>query len=163
MTESIEDRLVHLGMTLPDTAAPLANYVLARVSGDHLYVSGHLGTRDGVVVTGRVGEDVERHDAYELARSAAIAILASARGALGSLDRLRGVVKVTGFVNSSPEFTDQPAIVNGASDLFVEVLGPEQGRHARSAVGVAQLPRGAAVEIEAVFEVSQPDPTGSDN
>jgi enamine deaminase RidA (YjgF/YER057c/UK114 family) len=158
MTASIEDRLVNLGLTLPEAAAPLANYVLARVSGEHLYVSGHLGKRDGVIVTGKVGQDVERHDAYEAARAAAIDILASARGALGSLDRLRGVVKVTGFVNSGSDFTDHSAIVNGASDLFVEVLGPEHGRHARSAVGVAQLPRGAAVEVEAVFELSPPDP-----
>jgi enamine deaminase RidA (YjgF/YER057c/UK114 family) len=154
VTSSVEDRLVHLGLTLPEAPAPVANYVLARRSGDHLYLSGHLGKREGALLTGKVGQDVERNEAYEAARAAAVEILASARTALGSLDRLQGVVKVTGFVNSAPDFTDQSAIVNGASDLFVEVLGPERGRHARSAVGVAQLPRGAAVEIEAVFEVT---------
>ena len=163
MSQSVEDRLVHLGLTLPESPASLGNYVLARVSGETLFLSGHLGVQDGVVVAGKVGQDIERHQAYELARGAAIAMLASAREALGSLDRLRGVVKVTGFVNSAADFTDHSAIVNGASDLFVEVLGPERGRHARSAVGVAQLPRGAAVEIEAVFEVATADPERSDN
>jgi len=154
---SIEDRIVQLGLVLPEAPAPLANYVLARVSGAHLYLSGHLGKRDGTVVTGKVDADVNRTDAYELARTAAIEMLASARVALGTLDRIRGVVKVVGFVNSSPDFTDQPAIVNGASDLLVEVFGPEHGKHARSAVGVAQLPRGAVVEVEAVFEIGSED------
>jgi enamine deaminase RidA (YjgF/YER057c/UK114 family) len=150
---SIEERVVQLGLSLPEGQAPLANYVLARESGERLYVSGHLGKRDGTIVTGKVDTDVGRNEAYELARSAAVEMLASARHALGTLDRLRGVVKVTGFINSAPEFTEQSAIVNGASDLLVEVFGPDSGRHARSAVGVAQLPKGAAVEIEAIFEV----------
>jgi len=150
---SIEARVAQLGIALPEVPAPLANYVLARVSGDRLYISGHLGKRDGEVVTGKVDDSVSRHDAYELARGAAIEMLASARAAMGSLDRLAGVAKVTGFVNSSAEFTDQSAVINGASDLFVEVFGPESGRHSRSAVGVAQLPRGAAVEVEAIFEL----------
>jgi enamine deaminase RidA (YjgF/YER057c/UK114 family) len=153
MSVSIEERLVHLGVTLPAAQTPLANYVSARMSGGLLYLSGHLGKRDGAVVTGQVGRDVNRNDAYELARAAAIDMLASAQEELGSLDRARGVVKVTGFVNAAPGFTDLSAIVNGASDLFVEVFGPERGRHARSAVGVAELPKGAAVEVEAVFEV----------
>jgi enamine deaminase RidA (YjgF/YER057c/UK114 family) len=155
---SVEARVAQLGIAFPEAATPLANYVLARVSGDRLYVSGHLGKRDGDVVTGRVDEHITRHDAYELARGAAIDMLASARAAVGTLDRLVGVVKVTGFVNSSADFTDQSAVINGASDLLVEVFGPEHGRHARSAVGVAQLPRGAAVEVEAIFEVDvQPE------
>ncbi len=148
---SLEERLVHLGLTLPEVVTPVANYVLARESGERLYVSGHLGRRDGAVVAGKVDSEVPRNDAYELARTAAIDILASARAALGSLERLRGVLKVTGLVNSAPDFTDQSAIVNGASDLLVEVFGPERGRHARTVIGVAQLPRGAAVEIDAIF------------
>ena len=150
---SIEARIAQLGIKFPDTPAPLANYVLARVSGDRLYLSGHLGKRDGEVVTGKVEEEISRHDAYELARGAAVDLLASARAALGTLDRVAGVAKVTGFVNSSLDFTDQSSVINGASDLLVEVFGPERGRHARSAIGVAQLPRGATVEVEAIFEL----------
>lgn len=161
MTVSVEERLLQLGLRLPDAPAPLANYVLARGCGNQLHLSGHLGKRDGVVVSGKVGAGIDRHEAYDLARSAAIEMLASARSSLGSLDRLRGIVKLTGFVNSAADFTDQSAIVNGASDLFVEVLGPQRGRHARSAVGVAQLPRGAAVEIEGIFEIS-PEPAAAD-
>jgi len=149
----VEQRLAELGITLPDTATPLANYVLARVSGHHLYVSGHVGKRDGAVVSGKVGDDVDRDTAYQLARATAIDILASVRAALGSLDQVRGVIKVTGFVNGGASFIEHPAVVNGASDLFVEVFGPDAGRHARSAVGVAQLPLGAAVEIETIFEI----------
>jgi enamine deaminase RidA (YjgF/YER057c/UK114 family) len=158
---SIEERVLQLGLTLPEMQAPLANYVLARVSGDWLYVSGHLGKRDGVIVTGKVDNDIGRNEAYELARAAAIDILSSARQALGTLDRLGGVVKVTGFVNSGPDFTDQSAIVNGASDVLLEVFGPDSGRHARSAVGVAQLPKGAAVEIEAIFELGERSESGA--
>jgi len=150
---SIEDRLAQLGLTLPTPQAPLANYVTARAVGDRLYTSGHLGKLDGVVVVGAVGADVSPLDAYNAARAAAIDILASARQAVNTLDRVRGVVKVTGFVHSATDFTDQSSVVNGASDLFVEVFGPVGGRHARSAVGVAQLPQGAAVEIEAILDI----------
>jgi enamine deaminase RidA (YjgF/YER057c/UK114 family) len=149
---SVEEKLGQLGITLPDVAAPVANYSLARRTGSLLYLSGHLGKRDGKLVRGKLGAELSREDGYALARAAAIDILASARGELGSLDRVREVVKVTGFVSSAEDFTEQPAVVNGASDLFVEVFG-EAGKHARSSIGVAQLPLGAAVEVEAVFEV----------
>jgi enamine deaminase RidA (YjgF/YER057c/UK114 family) len=150
---SVADRLAGLGITLTEVASPIANYVLARESGGLLYLSGHLGARDGEVGLGRVGAEVSRNDAYELARGAAVAMLASAQAALGDLDRVTGVLKLTGFVCGADGFTDHSAVVNGASDLLIEVFGPEAGRHARSAVGVAQLPRGAALEIEAIFSV----------
>lgn len=149
---STDARLAELGITLPEGTPPVANYVLARRSGSTLYLAGHLGKRDGKLIRGRLGESLSSDEGYALARAAAIDILASARGELGSLDRVRQVVKVTGFVNSATEFIDQPAVVNGASDLFVEVFG-DAGKHARSSIGVAQLPLGAAVEVEAVFEV----------
>jgi enamine deaminase RidA (YjgF/YER057c/UK114 family) len=149
---SVEDRLADLGIALAETAAPVANYVLARRSGNLLYVSGHLGKRDGKLVRGKVGAEVSRDDAYQLARGAAIDIIATVRAELQSLDRVRQVVKLTGFVNSAPDFTEQSSVINGASDLLVEAFG-ERGKHARSSVGMAQLPLGAAVEVEAVFEV----------
>ena len=151
---SVEGRLAALGISLPTPATPVANYVTARISGDHLYLSGHVGKRDGEVVSGRVGDALSRDDAYALARATAIDMLASVRAALGSLDRVAGVVKVSGFINSAPDFTEQPAVLNGASDLLVEVFGVERGRHARTAVGVAQLPLGAAIEVEAVFAIA---------
>jgi enamine deaminase RidA (YjgF/YER057c/UK114 family) len=148
----IDDRLTELGIVIPETTAPVANYVTARRTGNLLFLSGHLGKREGAVVTGRLGEDVETDAGYDLARSAAIDLLGTARAALGTLDTV-AVVKLTGFVQSASTFTGQPAVVNGASDLLVAVFGHERGRHARSAIGVAQLPLGAAVEIEAIFEV----------
>lgn len=150
---SAESRLAEMGLTLPEVTQPVANYVLARRSGGHLFLSGHLGKREGKLVRGRVGEDVSKDEAYVLARGAAIDLLASARVALGGLEAISGVAKVTGFVNSAPDFIEQSAVVNGASDLLVEVFG-DGGKHARSSIGVAQLPLGAAVEIEAVFELA---------
>jgi enamine deaminase RidA (YjgF/YER057c/UK114 family) len=149
---SVDDRLAELGIVIPESTPPVANYVTARRSGTLLFLSGHLGKRDGVVVTGRLGDDVDTDTGYDLARSAAIDLLGTARAALGTLDTV-AVIKLTGFVQSAPTFTGQPAVVNGASDLLVAVFGQERGRHARSAIGVAQLPLGAAVEIEAIFEV----------
>ncbi len=149
---SVDDRLAELGITLPSTTAPVANYVSTRRTGNLLFVSGHISKRGGGVVTGRVGDDVDGEAAYDLARLVAIDILGTAHAALGSLDNV-AVVKLTGFVNSAPGFTEQSAVINGASDLFVQVLGAERGAHARSAIGVAQLPLGAAVEVEAILEV----------
>ena len=148
-----EQRIAELGIILPAASAPVANYVMTRQSGSLLFVSGHVCKRDGAVVTGRLGDSISRDEGYALARATALDILASARAALGSLDRVTTVVKLAGFVNSTTTFTEQPAVVNGASDLLVEVFGDERGRHARAAVGVAQLPLGAAVELEAIFEV----------
>lgn len=150
---STEQRIAELGIELPATSAPVANYVMTRQSGSLLFVSGHVCKRDGEVVTGQLGASVSRDDGYALARATMLDILASARSALGSLDRVTAVVKISGFVNSTSAFTEQSLVINGASDLLVEVFGDERGRHARAAVGVAQLPLGAAVELEAIFEV----------
>lgn len=150
---SIEQRIAELGIELPEASAPVANYVMTRQAGSLLFVSGHLCKRDGAVVTGRLGESIASEDGYALARATMVDILASVRSALGSLDRVTAVVKVTGYVTSGATFTEQPLVINGASDLLVEVFGDELGRHARAAVGVVQLPLGAAVELEAIFDV----------
>ena len=150
---AVEQRIAELGIDLPEASAPVANYVMTRQSGSLLFVSGHVCKRDGAVVTGRLGESVATDDGYALARATMIDVLASVRAALGSLDRVSAVVKVTGYVTSAATFTEQPRVINGASDLLVEVFGDERGRHARAAVGVAQLPLGAAVELEAIFDV----------
>jgi enamine deaminase RidA (YjgF/YER057c/UK114 family) len=148
----IDARLTELGIVIPESTPPVANYVTARQSGSLLFLSGHLGKRDGTVMTGRLGDDLDTDAGYDLARNAAIDLLGTARAALGTLDTV-AVVKLTGFVQSAATFTGQPAVVNGASDLLVAVFGHDRGRHARSAIGVAQLPLGAAVEIEAIFGV----------
>lgn len=148
-----EERLSQLGITLPQVSAPVANYSMTRRSGRLLFVSGHIGKRDGVVVPGRLGESLTRDEGYALARATAVDILASVRAAINTLERVDSVVKLTGYVNSAPSFTEQPFVVNGASDLLVEVFGEESGKHARAAVGVAQLPLGAALELEALFEI----------
>jgi enamine deaminase RidA (YjgF/YER057c/UK114 family) len=149
---SVDDRLAELGIALPASTTPVANYVSTRRSGSLLFVSGHVSKRTGAVVSGRVGDGIDTATAYDLARLAALDILGSVHSALGSLDDV-SAVKITGFVNSAPGFTEQSAVINGASDLLVQVLGAERGAHARSAIGVAQLPLGAAVEVEAIFEV----------
>jgi enamine deaminase RidA (YjgF/YER057c/UK114 family) len=149
---TVDDRLAELGIALPATTPPVANYVSTRRSGSLLFVSGHLCKRAGAVVSGRVGDDIDTETAYDLARLTALDVLGTVRAALGSLDDV-AVVKITGFVNSAPGFTEQAAVINGASDLLVQVLGTERGAHARSAVGMAQLPLGAAVEVEAILEV----------
>jgi enamine deaminase RidA (YjgF/YER057c/UK114 family) len=149
----LSERLETLGLTLPAAQPPLASYVAARRSGNLLYLSGHVCRRDGAVVTGVVGDDVDAATATQMARNVALDLLASAAAALGSVDDIAGVVRITGFVRSAAGFSAQPAVVNGASDLFVELFGAP-GRHARSAVGVTELPLGAALEIEAIFEVT---------
>jgi enamine deaminase RidA (YjgF/YER057c/UK114 family) len=148
----LSERLAAAGLSLPAAQAPLASYVPARRHGDLLYLSGHVGRADGGVVRGIVGDDIDAITAAQLARAIALDLLASAAAALGSVDAVVGVLRLTGYVRSAPGFDGQPAVVNGASDLFVELLG-EAGRHARSAVGVSDLPAGAAVEIEAILEV----------
>ena len=150
---SIEQRIAELGIELPEASAPVANYVMTRQTGNLLFVSGHICKRDGAVVTGRLGESITSDEGYALARTTMVDVLASVRAALGSLNRVTAVVKVTGYVTSAADFTAQPRVVNGASDLLVEVFGDERGRHARAALGVAQLPLGAAVELETIFEV----------
>lgn len=150
---SVSRRLEELGLTLPAPATPVGSYVSARRSGGLLHLSGHLSRRDGSVVTGQVGRDIDVETARALARAVALELVATAAAAAGGVDRLAGVVKLVGFVRSAPGFQQQPAVVNGASDLLVEIFG-EAGRHARSAVGVSELPLGAAVEVEAVFALA---------
>jgi len=145
-------RLAELGLELPAIAAPLGAYVPAVRSGSHVYVSGQLPLADGKLsATGKVGAEVSPEEAQRLAARCALNALA-AIDALVGLDAVVRVVKVTGFVASAAGFTGQPGVLNGASDLFGEVFGPA-GRHARSAVGVAELPLGAPVEVEVVVEV----------
>ena len=149
---TVEDRLRERGLTLPEPAAPLAAYVPFVRAGDLLHVSGQV-SRDasGAVLRGTLGRDLDAAAGAEAARSCALQLLAQARAACGGdWGRLLRVVKLTGFVASAPDFTDHPKVVNGASELMVALLG-DAGRHARSAVGVAALPLGAAVEVEGVF------------
>lgn len=154
MNGQIEARLAEIGISLPPAPAAAANYEPAVLSGSTLYISGQLPLGPaGVSVSGRLGDGVTLDEGRAAARLCALNILAQARTALGGLDRIARLVKITGFVASAADFTDQPKVVNGASDLLVEALG-DRGRHARSAVGVAALPLGAAVEVEAIFEVS---------
>lgn len=149
---TLSARLVAAGLALPPAQAPLASYVPARRHGDLLFLSGHVARRDGAVVAGVVGADVDVSTAVQLAREVALDLLASAAAATGSVDAVVGVVRLTAYVRSAPGFDAQPAVVNGASDLLVELLG-DDGRHARSAVGVSELPLGAALEIEAILAV----------
>ncbi|KUO54134.1 MAG: hypothetical protein APF82_00485 [Sphingomonadales bacterium BRH_c42] len=150
---NIETRLEELGITLPQPAAPVASYVPVVVAGGFAHVSGQLPFVDGTLVTGRLGEDVSTEEGMAAARACGLMILAQVKAALGSLERVERVVKLGAFVNSAADFTDQPKVANGASDLMVEVFG-DKGRHARAAVGVPALPLGAAVEVDAILAVS---------
>ena len=151
---TVEDRLGELGIALPEMAAPTANYVPFVRSGGTLYVSGQVSRDASGPIVGRLGDGLDAAAGAAAARTCAVQLVAQVRAALdGDLERLVRVVKLTGFVNSAPGFTDQPKVMNGASDLLVEVFG-DKGRHARSAVGVAALPLGVAVEVEGVFEVA---------
>jgi enamine deaminase RidA (YjgF/YER057c/UK114 family) len=155
MSGRVASRLEELKLTLPDAPAPVANYVPAVRAGNTLYVSGQIPLEGGKPqFVGKLGHDLGVEQGQQAARLCALNVLAQARAALGGdLDRVLRCVRVGGFVNCTPEFIEQPQVVNGASDLFVAVLG-DAGRHARAAVGCASLPRGVAVEVEAVFEVS---------
>lgn len=152
MTVSIDARFAELGLELPQAAAPVAAYVPTVLAGGLLHVSGQLPFIDGKLVTGRLGEDVSLEQGAAAAKACALMLLAQAKAALGSLDRIEQVVKLGAFINSTGDFTDQPKVANGASELMQAVFG-DAGRHARSAVGVPVLPLGAAVEIDAVFAV----------
>ena len=151
---SAEARIKELGLTLPQPPKPLGNYVPGVRVGDLLFLSGHGPVRvDGVpAARGKVGRDLSIEDGYKVARDVGINLLASAKTLLGSLDKVKRVVKVLGMVNSAEGFGDQPKVINGFSDLMVEVFG-DNGRHARSAVGMAELPMGIPVEIEMILEV----------
>lgn len=153
MSGKIETRLAELGVTLPDAPAPAANYVPFVQVGDIVYVSGQISNNAGTLITGKLGADLSVQEGAAAARTCAISLLAQLRAACdGDLGRLVRVVKLTGFVNSTVDFTDQPKVINGASDFLVEALG-DVGRHARSAVSAASLPLGVAVEIEGIFQI----------
>ena len=153
MSETIEKRLSDLGVTLPVAAAPAANYVPYCRTGNLLFTAGQLPLKDGKLqASGLLGRDVDTATGKDAAKYCAINILAQAKAALGDLETIRRLVKITVFVASTPDFVEQHLVANGASDFLVAALG-ERGKHARSAVGTASLPLNAAVEIEAIFEV----------
>lgn len=153
MPHALETRLAERGLALPDAPAPAANYVPWVKSGQQVFVSGQISQGSGGLIRGKLGADMSIEQGAEAAQHCALSLLAQLRAAVdGDLSRLERVVKLVGFVNCTSDFTDQPKVINGASDLLVDLLG-EAGRHARSAVGVASLPLGVAVEIEAIFEV----------
>lgn len=145
-------RLKELGIELPPTGAPAAAYVMSAQSGNVVYLSGHIAKKDGKVWAGKLGETLTTEEGYAAARSTAIDMLATLQAHLGDLNRVTRIVKVLSLVNSTSRFTEQHLVTNGASELFAEVFG-DQGKHARSAFGVAQIPLGACVEIEMTVEV----------
>ena len=150
---SIESRLTELGVILPDAPAPAANYVPFVQVGDIVYVSGQISNGPDGLITGKLGADMEIEAGAAAAKTCAISLLAQVKAACGGdLERLVRVVKLTGFVNSTADFTNQPKVINGASDFLVEALG-DAGRHSRSAVSAAALPLGVAVEIEGIFQI----------
>jgi enamine deaminase RidA (YjgF/YER057c/UK114 family) len=153
MTGRIESRLAELGITLPQATAPVANYVPWVRTGSQVFVSGQVSNGPDGFIKGKLGDDMSVEQGAAAARTCALSLIAQLKAACdGDLDRLVRVVKLVGFVNSTTDFTDQPKVINGASDLMVEVFG-DAGRHARSAVSAASLPLGVAVEVEAIFEV----------
>ncbi len=150
---TITARLAELGVTLPDAPAPAANYVPFVKVGNIVHVSGQISAGPDGMILGKLGETMDVETAAGAARQCAISLLAQVRAACdGDIERLVRVLKLTGFVNSTQDFTDQPKVINGASDFLVEALG-DAGRHARSAVSAASLPFGVAVEIEGIFEI----------
>jgi enamine deaminase RidA (YjgF/YER057c/UK114 family) len=155
MTSKTEARLSEMGITLPEAAAPAANYVPFVKTGNQLFISGQLPMEGGAIaVSGKLGAGLSVEEGQKAARLCAINLLAQAKAATGDLGKVVRLVKIVGFVNSTAEFADQPKVINGASDFMVEAMG-DAGRHARSAVSAASLPFGAAVEIEAIFEISE--------
>jgi len=149
---SVYDTLARLGIELPTANAPAAAYVMAAQTGNTVFVSGHIARKDGKPWVGKLGNDLATADGKTAARAIAIDLLATLHAHLGDLNRVTRVVKVMSLVNSTPEFTEQHLVTNGASEFFVEVFG-DAGKHARSAFGVAQIPMGACVEIEMIVEV----------
>lgn len=151
MTGVVEQRLQELGVALPSPESPAANYRPFFIAGDHLFISGQIArSLDGKFTTGRLGADLTVAQGKAAARLCALNIVAQAKAALGDLDRVRQVLRLTGFVQATPEFADHPQVVNGASDFMVEAFG-DQGRHTRTSVGVASLPANTAVEVDAIF------------
>lgn len=151
MSGKVEARLASLGIALPSAPNPVANYVPSLLAGNLLFISGQISRGDdGTLAKGRLGAELTVEQGKAAARISALNILAQAKAATGDLDRIASVVRLTGYVNATPDFVDHPQVINGASDLMVEVLG-EAGRHTRAAVGVAGLPLGCAVEIDAIL------------
>jgi len=148
-----ETRLAELGIALPAPMAAVANYVPFVITGSMLFVSGQVSVMDGALMKGRLGEDLELSAGQHAARACGINLIAQCKAAVGELSRIHRVVKLGGFVNAAPDFTDIPQVINGCSDLMVEVFG-EAGRHARSAVACPVLPLGVAVEVDGVFEIA---------
>jgi enamine deaminase RidA (YjgF/YER057c/UK114 family) len=151
-SQTIEERLKTLGITLPPPGPPAAAYVMAVTSGKTVFLSGHIAKQDGKAWVGKLGENMDTVTAKAAARSIAIDLIATLQHHLGSLDQVARIVKVMGLVNSTPAFTDQHLVINGCSELLFEVFG-DAGKHARSAFGVAQIPLGACVEIELIAEM----------
>ncbi len=155
MVGTVEARLQDLGVVLPDAPRPVANYVPSLMSGNLLFISGQISMdADGKIITGQLGAGVSINQGQTAARRCAILILAQTKAALGSLDRVAQVVKLTGFVNATADFSDHPKVVNGASDFMVEVFG-DKGRHTRAAIGVASLPMNCAVEVDAILRIER--------
>ncbi len=152
MIETVESRLAAAGHVLPTALAPIAAYVPSVAAGGMLYISGQISFRDGAIVTGRLGDDLDVAAGRAAAELCGLMLLAQMKASLGELGRVKRVVKLGVFVTSTPDFTAQPEVANGASELMQLAFG-DAGRHARSAVGVPALPRGAAVEIDAIVEV----------
>jgi enamine deaminase RidA (YjgF/YER057c/UK114 family) len=151
---NLAKKLAELNLTLPSAPEPKGAYQPLRVSGKTVYASGHLPIcSDGSLIIGRLGEDLDVPAGYDAARWAGLGILASLKKTFGSLDRIRQVVKLLGVVNCTPDFTQQPAVINGCSELLAAVFGPDRGLGARSALGANTLPLGVPVEIEAIFEI----------
>lgn len=153
MTDRIDRKLAELGLALPAAAAPVASYVPTVDAHGLLHISGQLPFKDGAVITGRLGESVDLEAGAAAAQACALMLVAQIKAALGGLHRVERIVKLGVFVNSTADFTDQPKVANGASDLMVALFG-EAGKHARSAVGVAALPLGAAVEVDAIVQIA---------
>ena len=154
--QSPEQRLEELGIQLPDPPAPVANYVGAVQTGNLVFLAGHGPLLpDGNYITGKLGRDLTLVEGYAAARQTGIALLATLKREIGDLSRVTRIVKVNGMVNATPDYTQQPNVINGCSDLLVEVFGPEIGKHARAAVGMNSLPIGIAVEIEMIVEVRE--------
>jgi enamine deaminase RidA (YjgF/YER057c/UK114 family) len=153
MSQDIEQKLAERGLDLPEATAPLANYVPFVQSGSLVHVAGQVSMRDGELIKGKLGDNMSVEEGARAAERCALSLLSQVRAACGGdLSRLKRVVKLVGFVNSTQEFVDQPQVINGASDLMVALLG-DAGKHARSAVSAASLPFGVAVEIEGIFEI----------
>lgn len=148
-----EDKLKEMGLTIPDPSPPGGNYIPARRTGNVVFLSGVTPSRpDGTPFKGKLGRDMDVDEGYAAAQNCALKLLCNLKGEIGDLDKVTKVIKLLGMVNSDPDFTQPPAVVNGCSDLLVEIFG-DKGRHARSAVGLSTLPGGVAVEIEMIVEV----------